>query len=56
MELINKKVDRFVINGISISVADNPPKKPASIAFKPKAGKGNIKVIAKNRGGRNDLY
>ena len=30
MELIKKKGDRFVINGIEMSVADNPPNKPAS--------------------------
>ena len=54
VELTKKKGDRFVINGIDISISDNPPNKPASIAVKPKTGltgKVNLKVFAKNKGG-----
>ena len=54
MEMIQKKGDRFEINGIEIAVVDNQENKPVPIEVKPKnglSGKANLKVYAVNKGG-----
>ena len=50
-ELTKKKGDRFVINGVEISVADAPENKPVTIGIKCKTGltgKANLTVYDKN--------
>ena len=51
-ELTKKKGDRFVINDVEISIADNPENKPVTIKSKTgPTGKANLKVYDKNRRG-----
>ena len=53
-ELIKTKGDRFLINGVDISIADAPYNKPATISIKTKngtTGKANIKIYSKNKRG-----
>ena len=54
MDLTGNKGDRFVINGVEISIADAAYNKPMSIAVKPKnglTGKANLKIYAINKAG-----
>ena len=46
------------MNGVEITIADNPENKPVTIAIKPKnglTGKANLKIYAKNRRGSANI-
>ena len=54
VEMIKKKGDIYVINGIEISIADTQNNKPVSLEVKPKGGltgKANLKVYGINKRG-----
>ena len=54
LELMNEKGERYLINGIEVAIADNPPNKPIIVEVKPKVGltgKANLKIYDKNRRG-----
>ena len=51
LELVKKKGERFVINGIEIGIVDNPENKPVCVEIKPKSGlsgKVNLSVFGVN--------
>ena len=53
-ELTKTKGDKFVINGVDISIADAPYNKPVTISIKTKngaTGKANVKIYSKNKRG-----
>ena len=53
-ETTKRKGDRFLFNGIEISVADVPKNKPINIEVKPKgglSGKANLTIFERNKGG-----
>jgi hypothetical protein len=59
MQMIQKKGDRFVINGVEISIVDAPQNKPVCIGIKPKnglTGKANLKVYALNKNGGATMH
>ena len=55
MDMMSKKGERFVINGVEIAILDNPTNKPVAIEVKPgtgMSGKTNLKIFGLNsRGG-----
>ena len=51
LDMIKKKGERFVINGVEIGIIDTPKNKPVSVEIKPKyglTGKANLKIYDKN--------
>ena len=53
-EITKRKGDRFLFNGIEITVCDVPKNKPINIEVKPKAGlsgKSNLTIFERNKGG-----
>ena len=53
-EVTKRKGDRYIFNGIEISISDVPKNKPINIEVKPKgglSGKANLTIFERNKGG-----